>query len=173
MQKKNSEVAENPIKSRRNLYNISMDPCTELDQDLTIEIGAHSEIKKQIFIRFLLGLLNLDWLYDILITKIRGAEWTDILNALLNLDIAAAIWWLIKLLQEVGLKDLVPQLLKRIGPWALAIWVVTIVADIGILIYRLSRESDRYEQALKDLYNSSNCEMKDEIFKKHGLSIPK
>ena len=149
-----------------------MTPCEQLEQDLRIEIDTHDEIRKQTFIRFLLGLLNLDWLYDILILKIRGPEWRDVLNALIALDIVVAIIWLINLIREIGFRDLAKELLKRLGPWALAIWVVTIVADIGILIYRLTTESDRYDIALKELYTNSDCDKKDEIFRKMDLEIP-
>jgi hypothetical protein len=150
----------------------TMTPCEQLEQDLLLEKDVYSQVKWQCVIRFLLGLLNLDWLYDILWAKTRGAGWSDILNALLTLDIALAITFLINLLKEVGLKDAAKELLKRVGPWAIALWAITIAVDIVVLIVRLTAASDRFDAAVKQLYDTTDCTERDKVFAKLNIAIP-
>lgn len=147
-----------------------MDPCEKLALDLDLEITQRSELRWDTVIRFFLRLIGFEWLYNYF--KGRSLNWEDFLRALVALDIAAAIVFLARNLQALGLKDAAKELLKKIGPWAIAIWVAVLAVEIYALISTLSEISDEFDERVRELYDTTDCATKDDVFRQKGVPIP-
>lgn len=148
-----------------------MDPCDELEADLDLEQDILDETKFLAGLRLFLGIIGFEWLYDLI--KYRRFDWKTFLDALVLGDIIFLLYWLRELLKTLGLKDALKELAKKVGPWAIAIWAVAILANIGIYISRRLTASNRFDEAVAALYHAyDNCERRDEIFRERGLPIP-
>jgi hypothetical protein len=148
-----------------------MDDCQILKKALDEQLQIYRDGRNEAILRAILSTIGFEWVYDLI--KGKGINWTILLDLLTALDLAAAIAFLVSKLKEVGLKKVGGEIIKKFGPWALAIAAVILVVNVASAISKINSLSSAFDNAVKVLYNSLNCEDKDKIFREKGIAIPK
>ena len=140
-----------------------MDPCKEFEELVKIELEAYEEAKKDAFLRFILGFLGFESLYDYL--KTGNIDWTAIFDAIVVLDLAYIITQFVRALRSAGLSGAAKQLAKKLGPWAIGILIIDLGYQLYNLYNRWSEASDEFNERINELYNRSECDQKDNILR--------
>lgn len=147
-----------------------MESCEELEKLLDKAIATLSSDRTEIMLRAFLGALGLEFVHDALQGK--KINWTALLDLLITLDIITAISWLTGTFRNTGFNNLAQTIVTRFGGWALLIAVGIITYQIVTAIQKLNQRQQDFVFEIQSYYQHSNCQNKDEIFRKRGLPIP-
>lgn len=153
-----------------------MDPCAEFEADLELALETYNVTRRETFFRMFLRIIGFEWLYDLIFTakKFSDLGWEDFFAALVALDLAAAIAFLIRNLRRLGFADVVKELLKKIGPWAILIWVVVLGVEIVSALLAIGDAKDTRDEEIRTAYqNASDCLERDAILTAHDVDIPR
>jgi hypothetical protein len=144
-----------------------MSLCDEFKEAVKIQIRIRSETKIETVIRTFWRSLGLEFAYDLY--KGKGIDWGILFDLLIVFDIVSAF----KLLTKFGFTGAVAKFLAKLGPWAIALYVVIIIAEITLAIKKFSIINKRFIEKISDLYSHSDCDKKtkDQILKELNVDF--